>query len=104
AITLVNNSNTHFLNLVFGGGGLTATGATLVPTSSLELNGSASPPLRFVLSGSVVRGVPEPSSLVLGGIAAAAGLGLWAWRRRAAACNGDGPSHPARPEPPAQPA
>ena len=28
--------------------------------------------------------VPEPSSLVLGGIAAAAGLGLWAWRRRAA--------------------
>jgi hypothetical protein len=28
--------------------------------------------------------LPEPSALVLGGIAAAAGLGLWAWRRRAA--------------------
>jgi LPXTG-motif cell wall-anchored protein len=38
---------------------------------------------RFSNSGSVV-GVPEPSSLVLGGLAAAAGLGLWAWRRRAA--------------------
>jgi hypothetical protein len=77
------------LSLGFGGSGLTATGATL---STSGINGSfetesGSPDFpieqRFVASGSVV-GVPEPSALVLGGLAAAAGLGLWAWRRRAA--------------------
>jgi hypothetical protein len=39
------------------------------------------------VSGTIVAtgpAVPEPSSLLLGGIAAVAGLGLWAWRRRAA--------------------
>ena len=69
------------LSLGFGGSGLTATGATL-GTNSFELNAAADND-RFVVSGSVV-GVPEPSALVLGGLAAAAGLGLWAWRRRVA--------------------
>jgi hypothetical protein len=76
-------SSGHNLTLSFAGSGLTATGATLQPVMSSELNNIASPPLRSVVSGSVV-GVPEPSSLLLGGVAAAAGLGLWAWRRRAA--------------------
>jgi hypothetical protein len=59
-------------------GGLTAAGATSV--DGFEELGEDS---RSIESGSVV-GVPEPSALVLGGLAAAAGLGLWARRRRAA--------------------
>jgi hypothetical protein len=75
-------NTTHALDLDFNGG-LTATGATLT-TGVGGSNESIFPEFfRFVASGSVV-GVPEPSALVLGGIAAAAGLGLWAWRRRAA--------------------
>jgi hypothetical protein len=35
-------------------------------------------------SGVVVAGDPEPYSLLLGGVAALAGLGRWAWRRRSA--------------------
>jgi PEP-CTERM motif len=40
---------------------------------------------RVVVSGQVVAAgaVPEPSSLVMGGVAAIAGLGIWARRRRA---------------------
>jgi hypothetical protein len=84
AFILADGTNTHFLNLAFGGG-LTVAGATLDTSGNLssELNLGATPDLRDIVSGSVV-GVPEPSALVLGGIAAAAGLGLWAWRRRAA--------------------
>jgi hypothetical protein len=67
----------HQLNLGFFGG-LTAAGATNV--GGLEYFDDVP---RQIASGSVV-GVPEPSSLVLGGIAAAAGLGLWARRRRRA--------------------
>jgi hypothetical protein len=78
-----NSSPGHALRLNFTGG-LTATGAPLSVGSSSEIFSTG--PIgveRHVTSGSVV-GVPEPSSLVLGGIAAAAGLGLWAWRHRAA--------------------
>src|SRR5262249_28254573 len=78
---------THLLNLIFGGSGLTAAGATL-QTDSKEFNSEDFPAVRFVMSGSVVPDlgspVPEPSSLLLGGIAALARLGAWAWRRRAA--------------------
>jgi hypothetical protein len=66
------------LILVFAGG-LTATGATL-SAGSRETTGA---PDREIVSGSAVA-VPEPSSLLLGGVAAAAGLGLRTWRRRAA--------------------
>jgi hypothetical protein len=68
----------HRLDLSFVGG-LTATGATSVTvTEDFQSFGI----VRIAESGSVV-GVPEPSGLVLGGLAAAAGLGLWAWRRAA---------------------
>jgi hypothetical protein len=83
---LSDSTDTHQLDLAFSSP-LTATGGAL--THSSETNDSADM-TRFVASGSVV-GVPEPSALVLGGIAAAGlGLGLWiwpwlwAWRRRAA--------------------
>jgi hypothetical protein len=65
----------HVFALTFIGG-LTATGAPSV--SGGEFSAGAGE--RSIVSGSVVA-VPEPSSLVLGGIAAAAGLGLWARRR-----------------------
>jgi MYXO-CTERM domain-containing protein len=75
---LINNSSPdHVLHLNFTGG-LTATGATSVGGREVFDDFS-----RDITSGSVV-GVPEPSALVLGGLAAAAVLGLWAWRRRAA--------------------
>ena len=77
----------HSLFLEFLGG-LTATGAILTVASS-ETNNLAVEITRSIVSGSVV-GVPEPSSLLLGGLAAAAGLGLWAWRRRAALRNSGG--------------
>jgi hypothetical protein len=64
-------------------GGLTATGATLSTTSEETVLIGPTFITRHIESGSVV-GVPEPSSLLVGGIAALAGLGLWAWRRRAA--------------------
>jgi hypothetical protein len=38
----------------------------------------------YVIQSNEQSVVPEPSSLVLAGTAALAGLGLWAWRRRAA--------------------
>jgi hypothetical protein len=75
-----SNRGPHFLVLTFR---LTATGATIIFPSYEENTNALFPFMRNVASGSVV-GVPEPSSLVLGGLAAAAGLGLWAWRRRAA--------------------
>jgi hypothetical protein len=77
---LASSPAVHSLFLVFNGV-LTATGAALAPGVSEENFSGAIP--RVIVSGSVV-GVPEPSGLVLGGLAAAAGLGLWAWRRRAA--------------------
>jgi MYXO-CTERM domain-containing protein len=77
-----SNRGPHFLVLTFSGG-LTATGATIIFPSYEENSNALFPFMRNIVSGSVV-GVPEPSSLVLGGLAAAAVLGLWAWRRRAA--------------------
>jgi hypothetical protein len=59
-------NGTHALILEFNGG-LTATGATTLG-GSFEINNNASPTERFVASGSVVA-VPEPSSLLLGGVA-----------------------------------
>jgi hypothetical protein len=82
-----NGGRIQDLLLVFSGG-LTAAGATSVGGD--EVFSGSSPIHRLIVSGSVV-GVPEPSALVLGGIAAEAGLGLWLWpwlwlrrRRRAA--------------------
>jgi hypothetical protein len=84
----VGNS-TRALNLEFNGG-LTATGAALTSGSTSDSFEVVIESFRSVVSGSVV-GVPEPSALVLGGLAAAAGLWLWLWpwlwlRRRRAAC------------------
>jgi hypothetical protein len=76
---LETSDTLHQLLLIFRGG-LTAAGATSVGGD--EVFSGSSPIHRLIVSGSVV-GVPEPSAMVLGGIAAAAGLGLWAWRRRA---------------------
>jgi PEP-CTERM motif len=63
---------------------LTAAGApiTIGTNDSFEQTLSAR---RVVVSGQVVGAgaVPEPSSLVMGGVAALAGLGIWARRRRA---------------------
>jgi hypothetical protein len=85
----VGSSANQELGLFFAGG-LTATDAALSTTAgsrSLEVSTRSETITRFVASGSVV-GVPEPSALVLGGLAAAAGLGLWAWRRRVASSVG----------------
>jgi hypothetical protein len=79
AFELTDSPSTRLLVLVFPGG-LPATGVALTDDSN-EDNFAFG--VRFVVSGSVV-GVPEPSALVLGGLAAAAGLGLWARSRRAA--------------------
>jgi hypothetical protein len=38
---------------------------------------------RQITAGAVVSAVPEPSSLLTGGVAALAGLGMWARRRQA---------------------
>jgi hypothetical protein len=67
--SLSDSSSTHNLVLAFSGG-LTATGATLLTSGSFETNSFSGLVLfRGVVSGSVV-GVPEPSSLLLGGVAA----------------------------------
>jgi hypothetical protein len=72
----------HILELTFTGG-LTAAGApiTIDPNGSFEEDNGVK---RAVLAGSVIGAapVPEPSSLVLAGTGALAGLGLWARRRR----------------------
>ncbi len=75
--TLGDSSGAHLLLLSFAGN-LAATGGIL-STISFEFQTDVFP-TRSIVSGSVV-GVPEPSSLLLGGVAALAGLGLWAWRR-----------------------
>jgi hypothetical protein len=61
---------------------LTVAGAaiTLGTNDSFEQTLSAR---RVVVSGQVVGAVPEPSSLLLGGVAGLAGLGMWVRRRRA---------------------
>jgi len=86
SFVLIANGGERQLALFFTGG-LTATGATLSTTAGATSDESIfiGPTFvtRHIESGSVV-GVPEPSSLLLGGVAALAGLGLWAWRRRAA--------------------
>ena len=72
----------HILELTFTN--LTAAGApiTIGTNDSFEQSLNAR---RVVVSGQVVTAsaVPEPSSLVMGGVAALAGLGIWARRRRA---------------------
>jgi hypothetical protein len=55
--------------------------------ASIDLTTGVSTPLFNGVSPHgllLLPAVPEPSSLLLGGIAAAAGLGLWDWRRRSA--------------------
>ena len=81
SFVLIANGGERQLALFFTGG-LTATGATLSTTSEETVLIGPTFITRHIESGSVV-GVPEPSSLLLGGVAAA-GLRLWAWRRRAA--------------------
>jgi hypothetical protein len=81
-LILGNASSVNELVLTFTGG-LIATGATLTPGAGQSFEGTVGG-TRNVTSGSVVAAaaVPEPSSFVLAGIAALAGLGAWVMRRR----------------------
>jgi hypothetical protein len=74
----------HILQLTFNGG-LTLAGAPILIGQFDSFEQDANNTHRQVTGGSVIVGtaVPEPSSLLTGGIAALAGLGLWARRRRA---------------------
>jgi hypothetical protein len=84
-LVLETASLDHLIQLTFNGG-LTLAGApiTIGQFDSFEQDPSGAH--RQVTAGSVLafHPVPEPSSLALAGIAALAGLGLWARRRSAA--------------------
>jgi hypothetical protein len=84
-LVLAPASLDHILELTFDGG-LQLTGAPILIGQFDSFEQDANNTHRQVTGGSVVASaVPEPSSLVLIGTAAMAGLGgLWARRRRAA--------------------
>jgi PEP-CTERM motif len=71
----------HILELTFSG--LTAAGSPLTLGDNISFEQDPSGAHRLVTAGEVVAAaVPEPSSLLLGGLASLAGLGMWARRRR----------------------
>jgi hypothetical protein len=76
----------HIIELTFDGG-LKAAGASILIGEFDSFEQDSNNVHRQVVSGSVVSAsaVPEPTSLALGGIAALAGLGLRATRRKWAA-------------------
>ena len=83
-LVLETASLDHLIQLTFTG--LTVAGAPITIGQFDSFEQVPGGTHRQVVAGSVVVGtaVPEPSSLVLAGTAALAGLGLWARRRRAA--------------------
>jgi hypothetical protein len=83
-IVLEPASLDHILQLTFNGG-LTLAGAPILIGQFDSFEQDLNNTHRQVTGGSVVAlaAVPEPASLLMGGMAAVAGLGLWARRRRA---------------------
>jgi hypothetical protein len=75
----------HLIEITFISPGLTTTGASILVGQFDSFEQVPGGDHRQILAGGSVieAGVPEPSSLVLAGTAALAGLGLWARRRRA---------------------
>jgi hypothetical protein len=76
----------HLIELTFAGSGLTTNGGTFALGDNVSFEQDPSNTHRLVTAGSVVNAnaaVPEPSSLLMGGVATLAGLGAWARRRRA---------------------
>jgi PEP-CTERM motif len=82
-IVLEPASLDHIIQLTFTG--LTAAGAPVTIGQFDSFEQDASNIHRQVTAGSVVAlsSVPEPSSLLMSGIAVVTGLGIWARRRRA---------------------
>jgi hypothetical protein len=84
-LVLETASLSNLIQLTFTG--LTAAGSPIKIGQFDSFEQGAANVHRQVTAGSVVgpTAIPEPSSLLLGGVAAFAGLGMWA-RRRHVAC------------------
>jgi hypothetical protein len=82
-LVLETSSLSHLIEITFSPP-LTVAGAPIALGDNISFEQDASGAHRLVSAGSVVGAVPEPSSLVLAGTAALAGLGLLARRRRRA--------------------
>jgi hypothetical protein len=78
-LVLETSDLSHLIQLTFTA--LTAAGSPIKIGEFDSFEQDPSRTHRQVTAGSVVGAVPEPSSLLMGGIAAFAGLGMWARRR-----------------------
>jgi hypothetical protein len=81
-LVLETSSLSHLIEITFLPP-LTVAGAPIEKGDNISFEQDPTGAHRLVTAGSVVAAVPEPSSLLMAGAAALAGLGALVWRRQA---------------------